>query len=399
MAPTAASAEIFHVNGVDLVWSERGSGPDGTPTLVLCHGYTGSALDFSLVVDALAADRRVVTLDQRGHGHSTKTGHLEGYTIEQLSADLAAFLEAVGEGPVDLLGHSMGGRVVMGVVLARPDLVRSLVLMDTSAWSFLPPDEEIRGLVHGFINAFDPAGGMPTTLSLGGPEEALIEANTPDEWRKEKDAIFAGMDPYAVKALGGELMGDAADDDRSLRAKLPSITCPTTVIVGEHDHPLVDQAPELAGEVADGRLTVIPGRVPLPAVDARRPSGGRPSRRIWPGLRRPEWRGERRLAAPGERSDRARRHGRRHPAPWRRHMGLGRQGDLGHGRLRPVPDGVEHPRGLGGEHRGGRRPLRHRRDLRRRRERAHHRPPARRRPWLCATGSSSRPSSCRAHGS
>ena len=74
------------------------------------------------------------------------------------------------------------------------------------------------------------------------------------------------MDPYAVKALGGELMGDAADDDRSLRAKLPSITCPTTVIVGEHDHPMVDQAPELASAVADGELTVIPGRVPLPGA-------------------------------------------------------------------------------------------------------------------------------------
>ncbi len=266
MATTTAPAEIFHVNGVDLAWSERGSGPTGVPTLVLCHGYTGSALDFALVVDVLAADRRVVTLDQRGHGHSTKTGHLEGYTLEQLTADLVAFVETVGEGPVDLLGHSMGGRVVMGVALARPDLVRSLVLMDTSAWSFLPPDEEIRGLVHGFINAFDPADGMPTTLSLGGPEEALIEASTPGRWRKEKDAVFAGMDSYAVKALGSELMGDAADDDRSLRARLPSIACPTTVIVGEHDHPLVDQARELADEVADGRLTVISGAYHSPQL-------------------------------------------------------------------------------------------------------------------------------------
>ena len=254
------------MNGVDLAWSERGRGPAGAPTLVLCHGYTGSALDFSLVADALAADRRVVTLDQRGHGHSTQTGHLEGYTIEQLSADLAAFLGTVGEGPVDLLGHSMGGRVVLGVVLARPDLVRSLVLMDTSAWSFLPPDEEIRALVHDFINGFDPAGGMPTTLSMGGPEEALIEASTPDEWRKEKDATFAGMDPYAVKALGGALLGDGAEDDPGLRADLPSITCPTTVIVGEHDHPLVDQAAELAAEVADGRLTVIPGAYHSPQL-------------------------------------------------------------------------------------------------------------------------------------
>jgi pimeloyl-ACP methyl ester carboxylesterase len=257
---------MFHVHGVDLAWSERGSGPAGRPTLVLAHGYTGSSHDFSLQVDALAADRRVVTIDHRGHGLSTKVGHLDGYTIEQLSADLTALLQAVGEGPVDLLGHSMGGRVVMGTALARPDLVRSLILMDTSAWSFLPPDREIRDLVNGFIKAFAPAGGMPTTLSMGGPEETLIEASTPAEWRKEKEAIFTGMDPYAVKALGAVLMGDAADDDTSLRARLPSITCPTTVIVGEHDHPLVDQAPALADEVANGRLTVIPGAYHSPQL-------------------------------------------------------------------------------------------------------------------------------------
>jgi pimeloyl-ACP methyl ester carboxylesterase len=266
MTQTAASAQTLHVNGVDLAWSERGSSPGGTPTFVLCHGFTGSALDFALEVDALADDRRVVTLDQRGHGHSTKTGHLDGYTVEQLAGDLTAFLEAVGPGPVDLLGHSMGGRVVMGVTLARPDLVRSLILMDTSAWSFLPPDEDIRAMVHGFINRFDPAGGMPASLSMGGPEDVLIEARTPAEWRKEKDAIFAGMDAYAVKSLGTELMGDAADEDGSLRENLPAIACPTTVIAGEHDRPMVDQAPALAAEVADGRLTVIPGAYHSPQL-------------------------------------------------------------------------------------------------------------------------------------
>jgi len=260
------STAPLSVNSVELQWSERGSSPAGTPTLVLCHGFTGSSHDFALEVDALAVDRRVVTVDQRGHGRSTKTGHLEGYTIEQLSADLTGFIDAVGEGPVDLLGHSMGGRVVMGLVLARPELVRSLILMDTSAWSFLPPDEDIRALLHGFIESFDPAGGMPASLSLGGPEDVLIEERTPAEWRKEKDAIFAGMDAYAVKALGGVLMGDVSDDGSSLRAKLPSIVCPTTVIVGEHDHPLVDQAHELAGEVADGRLTVIPGAYHSPQL-------------------------------------------------------------------------------------------------------------------------------------
>jgi pimeloyl-ACP methyl ester carboxylesterase len=260
------SVGTFHVNGVDLAWSERGSGAAGTPTLVLCHGFTGSSLDFALVADALAADRRAVTLDQRGHGHSTGTGRLEGYTIEQLAADLGAFLEAVGGGPVDLLGHSMGGRVVMDVVLARPDLVRSLILMDTTAWSFIPPDEGMRELVHGFMDSFDPAQGMPASFNIGGPEDALIESRTPPEWQREKEATFAGMDAYAVKALGTALMVGDADGEQSPCVDLSAIACPTTVIAGEHDHPIVDRAPDLAAAVADGRLTVIPGAYHSPQL-------------------------------------------------------------------------------------------------------------------------------------
>jgi pimeloyl-ACP methyl ester carboxylesterase len=258
MTQTAATRTLS-VNDVELAWSERGDAPGGTPSFVLVHGFTGSSYDFALVVDALAGGRRVVLLDQRGHGHSTKTGHLEGYAIDQLVADLVVFLDAVGGGPVDLLGHSMGGRVAMGAALRRPDLVGSLVLMDTSAWSFVPPDEAIRAQVREWIEAFDPARGMPASISMGGPEEGLIEERTPATWQEEKNAIFAGMDPYAVKALGMALMAEIEDGRAtSLRPELPSITCPTTVIAGEHDHPLVDQAPELAGLVADGRLTIVP---------------------------------------------------------------------------------------------------------------------------------------------
>ena len=264
--------QALHVNGVDLVWSERGSGTEATPAFVLCHGFTGSAHDFALVVDDLAAappGRRVVTLDQRGHGHATVTSSLRGYTIDQLVADLTAFIEKVGGGPVDLLGHSMGGRVALGVVLSRPDLVSSLILMDTSAWSFVPPDEGVRAMVHSWMTAFDPAQGMPASLSLGSPEDLLIEQTTPAEWRQEKDTIFAGMDAYAVKGLGSALLTDRADGLVSLRPELSAIACPTTVVVGQRDHPLVDQAPDLAAEVANGRLSVIAGAYHSPQLTHR----------------------------------------------------------------------------------------------------------------------------------
>jgi pimeloyl-ACP methyl ester carboxylesterase len=259
-------ARTVQVNGIELAWSEWGSSPEGTPTLVLCHGFTGSSLDFSLQVGPLATHRRVVTLDQRGHGHSTRTGTLDGYTIEQLADDLAAFIEAVSDGPVDLLGHSLGGRVTMTMALGRPELVRSLILMDTSAWSFQPEDEKLRDLVHSYIEAFDPSRGMPSTLSLGGPEDTLIAAAVPEGWQEEKDAIFAGMDAYAVKGLGLALWPDAPEGTASLRSRLPSISCPTTVIVGEYDHPLVDQAPELTVGLGNGRLTVIEGAYHSPQL-------------------------------------------------------------------------------------------------------------------------------------
>lgn len=262
------ATQHLSLNGVELAWYERGSSPPGTPTLVLVHGFTGSAHDFALVVDALAVDRRVVLVDQRGHGLSTKTGSLEGYTLEQLAADLAAFLDAVGDGPVDLLGHSMGGRVALGLVLSRPDLASTLLLMDTSAWSFLLPEDTVRQQVRSWIEAFDPARGMPEGGRLGppGPEDALVAAAVPPAWQTEKDALFAAMDSYAVKAFGMALLADGPAGGMSLRAELASITCPTTVIAGAHDHPLIDQAPELASLVSDGRLAVIDGAYHSPQL-------------------------------------------------------------------------------------------------------------------------------------
>jgi len=260
-----AVPERLAVNGVELAWGEWGeasAGVVGVP-LVLCHGYTGSAFDFSLRIPELAAGRRVLALDLRGHGHSTRTGDVASYTVEQLAADLVGFIEAGGGGPVDLLGHSMGGLVALTAVLARPELVRSLVLMDTSAWSFLPTDEGLRKMVHDYMTAFDPSRGVPTTLSMGGPEDALIEASTPADWRAARDAVFAGMDPYAIKALGMALMADGVG---SVRDQLGSITCPVTVLVGSRDHPLVDQAPELAAGVADGVVSVIQGAYHSPQL-------------------------------------------------------------------------------------------------------------------------------------
>ncbi len=252
-----SSAELsrrLHVNGVELAWDRWGDG-DATP-FVLCHGFSGSAHDFALQIPGLAEQRTVLALDHRGHGRSTKTGSAGTYSISGLAEDLIAWLEEVALRPVDLLGHSMGGRMALEVTLERPDLVHSLILMDTSAGSFAPADSPTRAMFRAFLATYDPAGGLPDMTLMRNPEDDLIEASTPINWRERKAELSAAFDPYALQALGKELFNA---ESRPLLDRLGEIGCPTTVVAGAEDHPLVDQAPSLAAGIPGGELVLIEG--------------------------------------------------------------------------------------------------------------------------------------------
>jgi pimeloyl-ACP methyl ester carboxylesterase len=252
----------FDVDGVTLAWDRWGQRPDATP-LVLCHGFSGSAHDFALRVESLAELHDVVVAEHRGHGRSTNLGTLDGYSLDRLASDLIALLDAEIGGPVDLLGHSMGGAVSLRVALARPDLLRSLVLMDTSAWSFVPPDPAMAELMTGFLEGFDPAEGLPRLTSPPGPEDDLLAVATTPEWRVEKERVAAMFDPWALKALGRELF---EHETASVRMRLGEITCPVSIIVGELDRPFVDQADDLAAELGGCDLTVIAGAYHSPQL-------------------------------------------------------------------------------------------------------------------------------------
>jgi esterase len=104
----------------------------GASPLVIVHGLYGSARNWSAMARGLSATREVVTIDQRNHGESP---HARTQSYPDMAQDLADTLTALTQDglslPVDLLGHSMGGKAAMQLALTAPDgLLRRLVVAD-----------------------------------------------------------------------------------------------------------------------------------------------------------------------------------------------------------------------------------------------------------------------------
>jgi pimeloyl-ACP methyl ester carboxylesterase len=110
-------------NGIDYAHREIGS---STVPLVLLQHFRGNLENWDpQLVDALAAQRRVVAFDNAGVGATTGT---TPDTIEQMARDAIAFIATLNAPHVDVLGFSIGSFVAQEIALIRPDVVRRLVL-------------------------------------------------------------------------------------------------------------------------------------------------------------------------------------------------------------------------------------------------------------------------------
>jgi esterase len=100
--------------------------PQGRRPLLIAHGLFGSARNWNAAARNLAATRDVVTVDMRNHGESP---WMPSQTYADMAGDLAEVIASVGA-PMDMLGHSMGGKAAMMLALTHPDLVGQLVVGD-----------------------------------------------------------------------------------------------------------------------------------------------------------------------------------------------------------------------------------------------------------------------------
>ena len=137
-APSTASSasraalEFITVNGVRIAYADTGGAGD---PLVLVHGSWGSHHNWDAVVPGLAQHFRVVAYDRRGHSDSERPPG-QGSFIEDVH-DLAGLIERLDLAPAWVAGSSAGALITLQFAVARPELLRGIIVHEPPLWSLL----------------------------------------------------------------------------------------------------------------------------------------------------------------------------------------------------------------------------------------------------------------------
>lgn len=229
--PTARFGEV------ELAWTRQGDGPP----VVLLHGQGGNGPSWSAQSEALAARYSVHALDLRGHGASNfPPGR---WTMGMFAADVAALIRSLGLGPCHVVGHSLGGMVALQLALDAPERVRSLAIVNSSAYGH---GLWLRTLL---IRTFIRLRGMAVFARLN----AKLHLPEPGQ-QLQRERLVQVM---GACSPDGYLGAQAAVDGFDVRARLSEIAQPVLIVHSEQDAIALEDKRLIAEKVQHGRLVTI----------------------------------------------------------------------------------------------------------------------------------------------
>lgn len=227
------------INDIDMFYEIHG---DGEP-LLLIHGLGSSTRDWEYQIPQFSKYYKVITIDLRGHG---KTSKPKGpYTIRGFADDVALFLEALNIKHVNVLGLSMGTATGFELAIYYPKLVKSLIAVNMSAKLSVKTFNEKKQF---FLRDV-----IVKVLGMKKMGEFIAPRLFPEqeELRKKVAIRWAENDKKAYLSAFHSLKNWSVEEE------LHKITCPTIVIASDGDYTPVEIKEEYVKKIPNGQISII----------------------------------------------------------------------------------------------------------------------------------------------
>lgn len=233
----------FHNGAVEIAYLDEG---EGEP-IILVHGFASSKnvnwVYPTWVSELKKHGKRVVALDHRGHGDSTKLYDPEDYHLGIMAGDVRALMAHLGIERADMMGYSMGARITALLAEKNPALIRSAI---------------IAGLGIGLINGGGP--GENVALALEAPSLDDVTDPVGRTFRSFADQTRSDRLALAACMRGSRRL--------MTRDEAASITVPVLIAVGTVDE-IAGSAHELQQVIPGSEVLDIPNRDHMRAVGDR----------------------------------------------------------------------------------------------------------------------------------
>ncbi|AFK04989.1 alpha/beta hydrolase fold containing protein [Emticicia oligotrophica DSM 17448] len=240
---------FIQLTNAKYYYEEHGSGEE---TIVFSHGLLWSGHMFHKQVAYFKGRYRIITYDHRGQGQSEITP--DGYDMDTLSVDAAELIEKLVGKPIIFAGLSMGGFVGMRLAARRPELIKKLILLETTA----EPEPQENVGKYKMLNAivkyigFFPVVGSVMKIMFG--QKFLNDANRIEEKNYWKNQLMSNNRKGITKAVDGVIYR------KGIAEEIHKITCPTLIMVGDQDVATVpDKAKRIHSLIPNSKLVIFEG--------------------------------------------------------------------------------------------------------------------------------------------
>lgn len=239
------------VQDIDLYYEVSGQGQP----LLFIHGLGSSTRDWERQAAFFSRHYQVIIFDLRGHGKSDKPPG--PYSVQLFASDTARLIGSLGIGNTHVVGLSMGGMIAFQLALETPELVSSMVIVNSGPEFIVRTLKERLGLFKRFsivrLLGMRQMGKVLAKRLLPKPEHSNLRRIFIERWAENNKRAYLD----SLRAMVGW----------SVTQHLNAITCPVLVVSAAQDYTPVSYKEAYAAKMAKAELVVIPDSLHLTPVD------------------------------------------------------------------------------------------------------------------------------------